>query len=406
VASGPGGPGTVARRDRGIMIEQLRTDAQKMTGDLIRWRRDFHRHPELANEEHRTSAVIRHYLENLSIPFRVCAGTGVAALLQGAPGSRTVALRADMDALPLEEEGSKPYRSENPGVCHACGHDGHMAILMGAAGLLAKRRAEFSGNVVFLFQPAEEKLPGGALAMIRDGALQEVDAIFGLHLWAGFPTGTIACRKGAMMASTDEITITIHGRGGHGSMPHDTVDPILAASQLVVNLQSIVSRNVDPLQSAVLSIGKIEGGTAPNIIPPSVKLYGTVRTFDGSLRDLIEKRIGEIVEGTCRAFGAVGELRYERGYPALINEDGAADLVLDTARRTLGAERILNAAPVMGGEDFACYLQQIPGAFLFFGMGNGVGYPHHHPAFDMDEEALPQAALLLSSLALEYLNRE
>ncbi|MBZ5499459.1 MAG: amidohydrolase [Acidobacteriia bacterium] len=387
------------------MIERLRDEAQSLAEELIRWRRDFHRHPEIACQEHRTSAVIRQFLESLALQVRACAGTGLIGELQGMPGGKTIALRADMDALPLKEEGDKDYASENPGACHACGHDGHMAILMGAASLLSRRSGEFPGKIVFLFQPAEEKLPGGARQMIAEGALQDVDAIFGLHLWQGFPTGTVACLRGAMMASTDEFAITVAGKGGHGAMPQVAVDPILATSQLVVNLQSIVSRNVDPLQASVVTVGKIEGGFAHNIIPSQASIYGTVRTFDREIQRLIEKRIEEIMEGTCRIFGAKGILKYERGYPALVNNAAMSDLVLEVARRTLGAGCVQEAAPVMGGEDFAYYLQQVPGAFLFFGMGDGTEFPHHHPAFDIDERALPQATLLMSSLALEYLKK-
>jgi len=387
------------------MDERLRTDAEQMSECLIRWRRDFHRHPEIAYREHRTSSVIRQYLESLSLPVRDCAGSGLVASLEGVPGGRTVALRADMDALPLQEVGEREYRSETPGICHACGHDGHMAILMGVAGLLARRRSEFKGKVAFLFQPAEEKLPGGATGMIAGGALKGVDAVFGLHLWQGLPTGRVACLKGPMMAAADEITITVTGKGGHGSQPHTGIDPILTASQLVVNLQSIVSRNVDPLEAAVVHIGKVEGGTAHNIIPSQVLLYGTVRTFDRQLQNLIERRLGEIVEGTCRTFGASGALKYDRGYPAVVNDGQMCDLVLRIARMSLGESCVHAIAPVMGGEDFAYYLHEVPGAFLFFGMGDGTQAPHHHPAFDIDEKALPQAALLMSSLALEYLNQ-
>jgi amidohydrolase len=386
------------------MIEQLKNDVQSLEPELIRWRRDFHRHPELAFQEHRTSATVRRFLERLSLPVRACAGTGLIGVLQGMPGGKTVALRADMDALPLIEEGAKEYLSENAGACHACGHDGHMAILMGVAELLSRRKREFQGKVVFLFQPAEEKLPGGARPMIDEKALDGVDAVFGLHLWQGLPTGTVACTKGAMMANTDEIKITVIGRGGHGSVPQVAVDPILVASHLVVNLQSIVSRNVDPLRAAVVTIGKIESGSAPNIIPSQASLYGTVRTFDREIQSLIERRLGEIVPATCQTFQATGALKYDHGYPAVVNDDAMRDLALEVAGRTLGETCVKDIDPVMGGEDFAYYLQKVPGAFLFFGMGDGMGFPHHHPAFDIDEKALPQAALLMSSLALEYLS--
>jgi amidohydrolase len=387
------------------MMKQLKDDVRSLEPELISWRRDFHRHPELSFKEHQTSATVRKFLEGLSLPVRACAGTGLVAVLRGKPGGKTVALRADMDALPLVEEGAKEYLSENVGACHACGHDGHMAILMGVAELLSVRKEEFSGTVVFLFQPAEEKLPGGARQMIAEGALNGVDAVFGLHLWQGLPTGTVACLKGAMMANTDEVTITVVGRGGHGSVPQVAVDPILVASHLVVNLQTIVSRNVDPLKAAVVTIGKMEGGSAHNIIPSQARLYGTVRTFDREIQSLIEKRVGEIVAATCQTFQATGEVKYDHGYPAVVNNDSMRDLALEAAKKVLGEACVKNIDPVMGGEDFAYYLQEVPGAFLFFGMGDGMGFPHHHPAFDIDEKALPQAVLLMSSIALEYLSQ-
>jgi len=387
------------------MIDKLKKDIDGFEEQLIEWRRDFHRHPEIAYEERRTSSVIENFLKSLGLSVQHVAGTGLVAVLEGKPGEKAVALRADMDALPLNEEGEKSYISENPGACHACAHDGHMAILMGVAKVLAQRKGEFRGKVVFLFQPAEERIPGGAKGMIEEGALRGVDAVFGLHLWQPLPTGKIGIVKGAMMAAPDEFIIKVIGKGGHGSAPQMTIDPILVASHLVVNLQSIVSRNVDPLKSAVVSVGTIEGGTIYNIIPCEVSLTGTVRTFDPELGDFMEKRVREIVEGTCETFGAKSEFKYERGYPPLVNDAAMTDLVKDVAKRVLGEGCLKDIDPVMGGEDFAYYLQKVPGAFLFFGIGDGMVFPHHHPAFDLDERALPQATLLMSFLALEYLKR-
>jgi amidohydrolase len=387
------------------MIEALKKDIKELTPQLIEWRRDFHRHPEIAYEEQRTSSVIRKFLESLGLPVKVCAGTGLRAVLEGKPGGGTVALRADIDALPLREEGDKEYKSENPEATHACGHDGHMAILMGTARLLSQRREQFKGKVVFLFQPAEERLPGGAKRMVDEGVMEGVDAIFGLHLWQPLPTGTIGIVKGAMMAQPDYFSIKVKGRGGHGSMPQTTVDPILVASHLVVNIQSIVSRNVDPLKPVVVSFGTVKGGTIYNVIPGEVSLTGTVRTFDPSLQSLAQRRLKEITEETCKAFGAKAKFQYEKGYPPLVNPEAMVDLVLDVAKKVLGEKSVKDIDPVMGGEDFAYFLGKVPGAFLFFGMGDGMEFPHHHPAFDLDEKALPQAALLLTSLALEFLQR-
>jgi amidohydrolase len=385
------------------MIDELKKDVEKLTGKIIEWRRDFHRHPEIAYEEKRTSSVIRQFLESLDIPVAACAKTGLRGVLEGMSGGKTVALRADIDALPLKEEGDREYISENPEAAHACGHDGHMAILMGVAELLSQKKDQFKGKVVFLFQPSEERIPGGAKRMIEEGALEGVDAVFGLHLWQPLPTGSVGIVKGAMMAQPDAFTITVKGKGGHGSMPHTTVDPILVASHLVVNIQSIVSRNVDPLKPVVVSFGTVKGGTIYNIIPSEVSLTGTVRTFDSSIQSLAEERLKKITQETCQAFGATAEFQYEKGYPPLVNHEDMVDFVIQVAGKTLGEARIQPIEPVMGGEDFAYFLQNVPGAFLFFGMGDGMEFPHHHPAFDLDEKSLPQAALLMASLALEYL---
>jgi len=385
------------------MWEDLKKDVEALSGRLVAWRRELHRHPEIAHKEEWTSAYVRDHFKKLGLPAKSLAGTGLRAVLKGRPGGKTVALRTDMDALPLQEEGDKKYRSLNPGAAHACGHDGHMAVLMAAAELLAKRKERFKGNVVFICQPAEELPPGGAQPMIKAGALEGVGAIFGLHLWQGLPTGTVGIVKGPMMAQSDNFRITVKGRGGHGSMPQATVDPILTAAELVVNLQSIVSRSVDPLKPAVLSFGTIHGGTVYNIIPNEVKLSGTVRMFDPKIQTLMKKRLREIVEGTCAAFKAAADFEYEEGYPPLVNDPASVDFVLAVVEKALGKENIIAVDPVMGGEDFAYYLQEVPGAFFFLGAGDGTKYPHHHPAFDIDEKALPPAAFLMTALALEYL---
>ena len=242
--------------------------------------------------------------------------------------------------------------------------------------------------------------------MIEEGALEGVDAIFGLHFWQPLSTGCVGIVKGPMMAQPDAFYITVKGRGGHGSMPHQTVDPILVASHLVINIQSIVSRNVDPLKPVVISFGTVEGGTIYNIIPEEVLLSGTVRTFDPDVQVLAEERLKEIVDETCKTFGANAKFRYDKGYPAVVNDEAMVEFVLEVTKKTLGEEKIKAVEPVMGGEDFSYFLQKIPGAFLFFGMGDGTEYPHHHRAFDMDEKALPQATLLMTNLALEYLLKD
>lgn len=394
-------------------MDELRSDERKLAdlkaeisalgAELVSWRRDFHRHPEIANEEKRTAATIRNFLEKLGLPVRTAAGTGLIADIQGRGKGRTVALRADMDALPIQEEGNNEYQSLNLNAAHACGHDGHMAILMGVAKILAGRKGDFAGRVVLLFQPAEERPPGGAKRMIDEGALDGVDAIFGLHLWQPLPTGSVGILKGPMMAQSDEFSLLVQGQGGHGSMPHTTIDPILVASHIVLDVQTIVSRNVDPLKPCVVSFGWVKGGTVFNIIPAEVSLGGTVRSFDPAVQSLVERRLREIADGTARGFGAACRLDYVRGFPVLVNPGGMVDFVTAVARKVLGPNCLKPIEPIMGGEDFAYYLKKVPGAFLFFGAGDGCPFPHHHPAFDLDERALPQAVLLMTCLALEFL---
>ena len=385
------------------MSKRLETEIAALTGQLIAWRRDFHRHPEVAFEETRTSAVVREFLESLGLSVRSAGGTGLVAVLEGRPGGKTVALRADMDALPVQEQGGKEYGSLNRGVAHACGHDGHMAMMMAAAEVLTSRKSEFSGRVVFLFQPAEEKPPGGAKRMVEEGALDGVDAVFGLHLWQAFPTGKVGVIKGPILAQADNFSIIVKGKGGHGALPHTAVDPIVAAAQIILSCQTIVSRNVDPLKPCVVTFGTVNGGTTNNIIPAEVALTGTVRTFDPAVQALAERRLREIAEETAKAFGASCQVDYMLGYPAVVNDAAMVDFATGVAKRVLGEGCLYPFDPVMGGEDFAFYLQKVPGAFIFLGAGDGHEFPHHHPAFDIDERALPVGALLNTSLALEFL---
>ena len=385
------------------MWDDIKNEAAALSVRLSGWRRAFHRHPEIAFKEFKTAATLKSFFEALGIPVQTLAGTGLRADLSGRPGGRTVALRADMDALPLQEEGEKPSLSENFGACHACGHDGHMAALMGAAEILARRKESFRGRVVFICQPAEELPPGGALPMIEEGALDGVDAIFGLHLWESLQTGKVGLLAGPLMAQADNFRITVTGRGGHGSMPQATADPILAAGHLIVALQSIVSRNIDPLKPAVLSFGTVSGGTVYNIIPNEVRLSGTVRTFEPEVQALMKKRLAEIVEATGQAGDVRAVLEYEDGYPPLINPPDSVEFARRTVESLWGPEAIVPFRPVMGGEDFARYLQKIPGAFLFLGSGDGKPHPHHHPGFDLDDRALVPATALLSALALSFL---
>jgi len=384
-------------------MDNLAADIESMSETLVAWRRDFHRHPELAFEEHRTSAVVRAFLESEGIEVRACGGTGLRGLLRGGRPGRTVALRADMDALPVAEIADHDYRSENPGVMHACGHDGHMAILMGAARFLAGRRDALAGNIVFLFQPSEEKPPGGARRMIEEGALDGVDSVFGLHLWQPLPSGVVGMRPGAIMAQADEFEVVVEGRGGHASQPDRTVDPVVAASHVVVAAQTVVSRFANPLEPVVVSFSTIHGGRIHNIIPDSVTMTGTVRTLDPAVQRAVKQRLGEVCEGTCAPFGATARFTYQDGYPPVLNDAASAELVRRVAVRELGPDAVQTIAPVMGGEDFAYYLQQVPGAFALLGIGSDRPYPHHNARFDIDEGVLPLGVRLMTAVAFEML---
>ena len=385
------------------MTEESRREAEGMAPLLVRWRRDFHRHPELAFEERWTSGVVRAFLEECGIEVASCAGTGLRGVLKGAEKGRTVALRADMDGLPITEEGDKEYRSQVPGVMHACGHDGHMAILMGTAKTLAGRRGSLRGSVVFLFQPSEENPPGGAKRMIDEGALDGVDRVFGLHLWQSLPTGIIGTRAGALLAQPDNFKLVVRGRGGHAALPHLTVDPVLVASHVVVAAQSIASRFLDPLKPVVVSFTMVHGGTSHNIIPDSVTLTGTVRTLDAEVERAAQHRLREVCEETCRSFGASAEFTYEEGYPPVVNDAGMVDLVARVAQREFGEQSYATMDPVMGGEDFAYFLRQVPGAFVMLGMGDNQPHPHHNARFDIDERALPIGVQLMTEVALEMM---
>jgi amidohydrolase len=387
-------------------MSDLARAVEPLAESLVAWRRDFHRHPELAFEERRTSSVVRKFLEAEGIEVRSCGRTGLRGVLRGTRPGRTVALRADMDALPVEELSDHDYRSENPGVMHACGHDGHMAILMGTARLLAARRDEMPGNVVLLFQPSEENPPGGARLMIEEGALEGVDAVFGLHLWQPMPTGVVGLRAGAAMAQADEFQVVVRGRGGHASQPERTVDPLLVASHVVVAAQTIVSRFASPLEPVVVSFTTIHGGRIHNIIPDEVSMSGTVRTFDPETQRAVKRRLGEVCEETCRLFGATADFTYNDGYPPVINDAASVELVRRVAAGELGEDAVQAVPPIMGGEDFAYYLQHVPGAFALLGMGDGRPHPHHSARFDIDERALSVGVRLMTATALEMLAGE
>lgn len=369
-------------------------------------------HPELGFREHRTAARIAEVLaplvaEGMTLRTGI-AGTGLAATIPGSRPGKCLLVRADMDALPiLEADDGRPYRSLTDGVMHACGHDGHVAILLGLAERLWARRHELAGTVRLVFQPAEEG-PGGAAPMIAEGVLEDphVDAAIGLHLWSQLPAGTMGVRSGPVMAATDQMDIIVAGRGGHGAKPQETVDAIVLAAQVVNGLQTLVSRNVDPLQPAVVTLGTINGGFRHNVIAPEVRLSGTVRTYAPEVQDLLERRITEVVEGLCGAMGGCGHVQYTRTYPATVNHEGMTRLVAEAGRAVLGTEGVVVAEPSMGGEDMAYFLEAVPGSFFFLGAarpGAAPGAPHHSPAFDIDESALPLGVAVLEESVVRFL---
>ena len=389
--------------------EALRRDAEALEKTLVSDRRHLHQNPELSFEEVQTSAFVQERLRDLNIPFTSgIGGYGVVANLQGHRPGPVVALRADMDALPIQEANEVPYASKVPGVMHACGHDVHTASLLGVAALLRSRTQEFSGTVRFLFQPAEEKLPGGASLMIRDGALAnpQPQAIYGQHVMPLLPAGTVGFRSGRYMASADEIRLTIRGKGGHAAMPHLNTDAVLIASHIVVALQQVVSRRANPTHPSVLSFGHIIGEGAYNVLPNDVRLRGTFRTMDETWRDQAHALIREIASGTASAMGAICDVEIDRGYPMLFNHPEPTALARSTAEAYLGPQQVVDLDLWMAAEDFAFYAQQIPATFYRLGTRNeakGWVSSVHTSTFDVDESALPLGAGLMAAIALEQL---
>lgn len=390
--------------------ETADSSAQDVRTQVIGWRRWLHQHPELGFQEHQTAAYVEAQLRtfpNLSVSRPT--PTSVLAVLKGQAGlGRTVLLRADMDALPIQEETGLPCASQNPGVMHACGHDGHTAMLLGAAQLLSARPEELSGEVRFIFQHAEELFPGGAQELVDGGLMDGIDVAIGTHLMSPVPTGVVVLRDGPLLAAPDAFEITIQGKGGHGAMPHQTVDPVVVAAHVVLALQSVVSRLRDPLEPAVLTVAQIHGGTAHNVIPDSVTLGGTVRTFDEALREHIPVQMEQLARGTAEAHGAGCTFRYIRGYRPVINDPATTATLREVAREALADEMLAGEVvlsegqPIMGGEDFSAYLSRVPGTFILIGAGNaeaGITAPHHHPRFDFDERALDHGTRLYVAAA-------
>ncbi|MFT4416733.1 M20 family metallopeptidase [Fredinandcohnia humi] len=390
------------------MLHNLFEALEVKYAEMVEIRRYLHQHPEVSFKEYKTAEYIANFYKNLGIEVRTnVGGNGVVARIQGAKPGQTVALRADFDALPIQDEKDVPYKSTVPGVMHACGHDGHTATLLVLAKTLHEMRDELEGAVVLIHQHAEEYAPGGAIAMIEDGCLEGVDVIFGTHLWATEPVGAIQYRVGPIMAAADRFEVTIQGSGGHGAHPHTTKDAIVIGSQLVTNLQQIVSRRVDPIESAVVSVGSFVADNPFNVIADTAKLIGTARTFSEVVRDQIEAEIERVVKGTCIATDSSYSYTFHRGYPAVVNHKNETDFLVEVAKQVPGVTDVQESAPQMGGEDFAYYLQHVKGTFFFTGAmpsNAEAAYPHHHPKFDIDEKGMLVAAKTLGAATLQYLS--
>jgi amidohydrolase len=390
----------------------LRSDIDEILPGVIADRRHFHQHPELGYQEFETAEIVAERLHSLGVEdIRTgIAVTGVTGLVRGTkPGpDKVVLIRADMDALPIFEENDVDYKSQVDGKMHACGHDAHTAGLLGVTRLLMDRRDQFSGTVKVLFQPAEEG-GAGALAMINEGVLDDpkVDAAFGLHVDQGSPVGTISLRPGPALAAADRFVAVIKGRGGHGAHPHETIDPIAVGAQVVTALQMIVGREVDPTEPAVVTVGALIAGEAPNVIPDTAELRGTLRSFNPEVRDQLATRVEEIVKGVAGALRAEVDYTYKPGYPTTVNDAEMAALVRDVAIEVVGEDRVFEPALQMGAEDFSYYLERVPGAFFFVGSKNadrGLTWGHHHPRFDIDEDVLVYGMETMARTVLRYLS--
>lgn len=393
--------------------DNLRADIASRVPTMVERRRQYHMHPELSFEEHETAASIAKALREAGLDVTEgVGGLGVVGLLDGtAPGAEsgpTLLVRADIDALPVTEENNTEYRSQTPGKMHACGHDAHTAIGLTLAEVLAARRDQLAGRVKFAFQPAEEKV-GGADPMIEAGVMRDptVDGVIGLHVWSPGPVGEISIQSGAVMASADEIFVTVRGRAGHGAMPHQAIDPVVVAAQVITALQTLVSREIEPLHTAVLTFGAIHGGTASNVIADEVKLAGTLRTYDPADREYLQRRIGEVASGVAEAMRATVEYRVGAGCKVAINDEAMTELVRRAAIATVGEEHLPGGDQrISASDDMASFLAAAPGCYFFLGAANaerGINAPHHSPRFDIDEACLPLGVETMARAALEFL---
>ncbi|PTM59051.1 M20 family metallopeptidase [Desmospora activa] len=372
--------------------------------EVIQWRRFLHQNPELSFEEENTSQFVFDTLQSIDgLVLERPTKTSVVARLIGTQPGKVLAMRADMDALPIQEENRCEYTSKKAGVMHACGHDAHTAMLLGAAKILSQWKDQLKGEIRFIFQHAEELHPGGAQEMVKAGVIDGVDQIIGIHLMSTIPIGQISVRTGPVTANSDRFDITIQGKGGHASQPEESIDPIAIASQVIGNLQHIVSRNVNPLEQLVITITQFHGGSAYNIIPDTVELAGTVRSFQPEVRQQATTLIDQIVKGVTAAHGASYQFDYRRGYSSVVNNPEVAKLMEETVVKTFGEEWLADLPPAMGGEDFSAFAEKVPACFVFVGAGNeekGIIYPHHHPRFDIDEDALEHGVKLFVQAAI------
>lgn len=375
-------------------ISNLRLDIRSLQPQLVEWRRRFHQYPELGFRETLTAAFVSEQLQKWGIEHQTeVAKTGIVATIDSGKPGPVLAIRADLDALPIQEENDIPYKSQHDGIMHACGHDGHTAIALGTAYYLAHHRQDFRGIVKIIFQPAEEG-PGGAKPMIEAGVLKnpDVDALIGLHLWNNLPAGTVGVRSGALMAAVEKFQCTIFGKGGHGAIPHQTIDSIVVASQIVLALQTIVARNIDPLESAVVTVGSLQAGKTDNVIADSAKMLGTVRYYNPIYQGFFGQRIEQIIAGICQSHGANYQLNYASLYPPVINDQQMAELVRSVAETVVETPAgVIPNCQTMAAEDISYFLQAVPGCYFFLGSANAeknLAYPHHHPCFNFDETVL------------------
>ena len=392
-------------------MDTILTRAQGMAAQLVAWRRALHAQPELSWQESATATLLARELKSMGLPVREGVGGGhglVADLETGQPGPR-ILLRADMDALPLQEATGQPFASLHPGVMHACGHDAHMTCLLGAARLLTQDAERLRGAVRFVFQPAEEVPPGGALGMIEGGVLEGVQAAAALHVYPALPVGQVGFRPGAILAYSNRFVIRIQGTGGHAAKPHLAVDALATAVQVYQGLQYLVSRENDPLHPFVITIGRIQGGSVANVIADQVELEGTVRCLDAQVAQAVPERIQRVAQGICQSTRATCHITFQTGYPALINDPALTAQAAASARKVLGSQAVVDLPhPEMGGEDFAFFAQRVPAVFFRLGVSNpasGKTNPLHHPAFDLDEGALPVGTAVLVQIAQDWLER-